>query len=131
MGATAGNATGQTGSAPTPQPTVADSDEEVAATLSAFKGWKIVQADGLDGEAIAALEKHLSTANVPSPGVNHNDEIVFEVQLRNGRAQLVLLDSKASRISNNAVVDPIRQLLKTWQAPAGMSGKVRLVLMPG
>ena len=130
-GSTAGNVTQTPVSKPAPQPTAADSDDEVAATLSAFKGWKITQADGLDGEAIAALEKHLSTANVPSPGINHDDEIVFEVQLRDGRAQLVLLDSTASKISNNAVVDPIRQLLKTWQAPAGLKGKVRLVLMPG
>ncbi len=121
---------------PAPQPTasqstVADSDEEAIETLDAFNGWTVAQADGLDGAAIAALEKHLSTANVPSPGVNHDDEIVFELQLRNGRAQLVLLDSQASNISNNAVVDPIRQLLKTWQAPAGLKGKVRLVLIPG
>ena len=115
--------------APPTKPNVADSDD-TATTLNAFMGWKVTQADGLDGAAIAALEKHLSTAAIPSPGVNHDDEIVFEVQLRNGRAQLVLLDTKASRISNNAVVAPIRQLLKIWQAPVGLNGKVRLILIP-
>jgi len=118
-------AAGQPKPVPQPESTAASSSADQTATAPA-KRWSVVQADGLDAAAIASLEQHLNRVSIAS--ATRNQQLVFELQFRNGRAQLVLLDTQASTVTDSRTLAPIRQQLKTWSAPATLGGKVRLTL---
>ncbi len=97
---------------------------EMSTSLSAPK-IQVIRSENLDAAAIASLEQHLATLTLPA---NPAGELTFELRLRRGRVQLVALDAAASTMTDQALIDALRQALQQWQPEPGLSGTVKVTL---
>jgi Ca-activated chloride channel homolog len=86
---------------------------------------QIMDADELDAEAIADLEELFQFVSL-SPGVS--GEVVWEIVVRQGRVVRVMLDDRASTLTDQPAINLIRQTLQRWQPPQSLSGTLRIKL---
>jgi Ca-activated chloride channel family protein len=86
---------------------------------------QVIDAEDLDAEATADLEDLLQFVSL-SPGVS--GEVVWEIVVRQGRVVRVMLDDRASTLSDRGAIDLIRQTLQGWQPPQSLSGTLRIKL---
>ncbi len=87
--------------------------------------WQILNAEGLDAGAIAALTQYLQSVTLPT-GVS--GETVWELSVENGRVAKVAIDSQASTLQAKDTIETIKRTLISWQPPAGLKGTLRLKL---
>ncbi|MGL4502293.1 MAG: after-VIT domain-containing protein, partial [Planktothrix sp.] len=76
-------------------------------------------------EATADLEELLQFVSL-SPGVS--GEVVWEIVVRQGQVVRVMLDDRASTLSDQGAIDQMRQTLQRWQPPQSLSGTLRIKL---
>jgi Ca-activated chloride channel homolog len=86
---------------------------------------EVISVTGLDEAAIADLTQHLQQLNFFS---GFNGEIVFEFTVNKGRVERVMLDEKASTLTDAVVVEKIKRSLLLWRVPPSTTGKVILTL---
>ncbi len=86
---------------------------------------QVIDAEDLDAEAIADLEVLLTEVTL-SPGLT--GEMVWEIVVRQGQVVRVMLDDRASTLSDQEAIDKIRQTLQRWQSPQSLSGNLRIKL---
>ncbi|MCT7983661.1 after-VIT domain-containing protein [Laspinema sp. A4] len=86
---------------------------------------QVMDADDLDAEAIADLEELFQYVSL-SPEVT--GEVVWEIVVRQGQVVRVMLDDRASTLSDQATINLIRQTLQGWQPPQSLSGTLRIKL---
>jgi Ca-activated chloride channel family protein len=86
---------------------------------------QVIDAEDLDAEATTELENLLQFVNL-SPGVT--GEVVWEIVVRQGRVVRVMLDDRASTLTDQGAIDLIRQTLQRWQPPQSLSGTLRIKL---
>ncbi|EDX73627.1 Vault protein inter-alpha-trypsin [Coleofasciculus chthonoplastes PCC 7420] len=89
----------------------------------------VVKIEGLEPEqeenAIASLTQHLQSLNLPE---GFTGEIIFEVQIRDGAVQRVILDDIESTLQDTTIVDPIRRSLLGWSTLESVTGRIRVTL---
>ncbi|MFP4103946.1 after-VIT domain-containing protein, partial [Coleofasciculus sp.] len=89
----------------------------------------VVKIEGLEPEsekdAIASLTQHLQYLNLPE---GFTGEIIFELQIRNGAVQRVILDDIESTLQDTLIVDPIRRSLLGWSTLESVTGTIRVTL---
>ncbi|MEB3278188.1 MAG: after-VIT domain-containing protein, partial [Lyngbya sp.] len=76
---------------------------------------EITETAGLDEVGIELLKQHLTTLEIPG---EFEGELVFELQVKDGRVKQVVVDEKASTLNDKAVIKLIRQRLQTWKVPS-------------
>ncbi|MCT7972322.1 VIT domain-containing protein [Laspinema olomoucense] len=86
---------------------------------------QVMDADQLDAEATTDLEELFQYVSL-SPGVT--GEVVWEIVVRQGQIVRVMLDDRASTLTDQGAIDLIRQTLQTWQPPESLSGTLRIKL---
>jgi Ca-activated chloride channel family protein len=84
-----------------------------------------MDAEDLDAEATADLEELFQFVSL-SPGVS--GEVVWEIVVRQGQVVRVMLDDRASTLTDQGAIDLIRQTLQRWQPPQSLSGTLRIKL---
>ncbi|MEQ8961078.1 MAG: after-VIT domain-containing protein, partial [Coleofasciculus sp. C2-GNP5-27] len=89
----------------------------------------VVKIEGLEPEqeenAIASLTQHLQSLNLPE---GFTGEIIFELQIRDGAIQRVILDDIESTLQDTTIVDPIRRSLLGWSISESVTGTIRVTL---
>ncbi|MEQ8386914.1 MAG: VIT domain-containing protein [Coleofasciculus sp. A1-SPW-01] len=89
----------------------------------------VVKIEGLEPEqeenAIASLTQHLQYLNLPE---GFTGEIIFEVQIRDGAVQRVILEDIESTLQDTTIVDPIRRSLLGWSTLESVTGTIRVTL---
>jgi len=90
---------------------------------------EVMKIEGLEPEqaenAIASLTQHLQSLNLPE---GFTGEIIFELQIRNGAVQRVILDDIESTLQDTTIVDPIRRSLLGWSTLESVTGTIRVTL---
>ncbi len=76
---------------------------------------EITETTGLDKVGLEGLKRHLATLAIPPV---FKGELVFELQVKNGRVKQIVVDEKASTLNDKAVIKLIRQHLQTWKVPS-------------
>jgi len=122
---TGGFSRGSAAPLPTPQP-----QSEEADTLSqGSPQLTVVKIEGLEPEqaedAIASLTQHLQYLNLPE---GFTGKIIFELQIRDGAVQRVILDDIESTLQDTTIVDPIRRSLLGWSTLESVTGTIRVTL---
>jgi Ca-activated chloride channel family protein len=110
---------------PTPQP-----QSEEADTLSqGSPQLTVVKIEGLEPEqaedAIASLTQHLQYLNLPE---GFTGKIIFELRIRDGAVQRVILDDIESTLQDTTIVDPIRRSLLGWSTLESVTETIRVTL---
>ena len=101
----------------------ADTDTETVE--EAIPRFEILQANGLDEEAIADLTRYLQYATI-APDVE--GEMVLELHFRNGRTDRILLNDVESTLMDIEVLNELKRLLLSWQPPAGVGNKLTITV---
>ncbi|MFP4411270.1 VIT domain-containing protein [Coleofasciculus sp.] len=90
---------------------------------------QVMKIEGLEPEsekdAIASLTQHLQYLNLPE---GFTGEIIFELQIRDGAVQRVILDDIESTLQDTTIVDPIRRSLLGWSTLESVTGTIRVTL---
>lgn len=85
---------------------------------------EITESTGLDEVGIEQLKQHLATLEIPG---EFEGELVFELQVKDGRVKQIVVDEKASTL-DKAVIKLIRQRLQTWKVPSSASEHIVIKL---
>ncbi|MEA5519259.1 VIT domain-containing protein [Limnoraphis robusta] len=85
---------------------------------------EITESTGLDEVGIQLLKQHLTTLAIPPV---FKGELVFELQVKDGRVKRIVIDEKASTL-DKAVIKLIRQHLQTWKVPSSASEHIVIKL---
>jgi Ca-activated chloride channel family protein len=85
----------------------------------------VVDVEGLDASLVARLEQYIQRMQ-PSPGVT--GEVVWELRVRNGSIERVLLDDRESTLRDRDTLNLMRRSLQMWQPPADLTGTIRIRL---
>ncbi len=85
----------------------------------------VVDAAGLDTSDVARLEQYLQRLQPPA-GIT--GEVVWELRIRNGIVERLLLDERESTLQDRDTLDLMRRSLQSWQPTATGTGTVRVRL---
>lgn len=100
-------------------------NEEVNLPSSLPSQLEIISVTNLDTAATNVLKSYLQQLSLPS---GFSGEIVFEFPVKKGRVTRVMLDKKASTLTEATVIDLIKRSLLAWQVPVSAAGTIRLTL---
>lgn len=100
-------------------------NEEVTSPSPLPSQIEIVSVTNLDTAATNALKSYLQQLSLPT---GFSGEIVFEFPVKKGRIKRVMLDEKASTLTEATVIDVIKRSLLAWQVPKSVAGTIRLTL---
>ncbi|MBD2122718.1 VIT domain-containing protein [Trichocoleus sp. FACHB-262] len=97
---------------------------------------QIIDATGLDVNAIALLTQHLNSNQFLAQHLEsvqllpdfRGGQVVFELQVNNGRVRQVMLNEEASSLKEQAVIEAIRRSLQAWRPPQELTATVNLTL---
>ncbi|MGB3190084.1 MAG: after-VIT domain-containing protein, partial [Limnoraphis sp.] len=92
---------------------------------SLYSAIEITETTGLDEAGIQALTQHLQTFKIPD---GFKGELVFELQVKDGRVKRVVLNEKASTLKEKAVIKLIHKHLQTWKVPISVSEQIVIKL---
>lgn len=110
-----------------PSPAAAPSMPMKAMEESVFpvQHLQIVSAIGLDENAIALLTKHLQLIQLPK---GFSGDLVFELQVNQGRVRQVVWDEQASSLKEDTVISLIRRSLLTWLPPQTINNTIQITI---
>ncbi|MEQ8997429.1 MAG: VIT domain-containing protein [Coleofasciculus sp. B1-GNL1-01] len=112
-----------------PLPTSQPQSEEADTLSQGSTQLQVIKIEGLEPEqaedAIASLTQHLQSLNLPE---GFTGEIIFELQIRDGAVQRVILDDIESTLQDTTIVDPIRRSLLGWSTLESVTGTIRVTL---
>ncbi|MGB0563029.1 MAG: VIT domain-containing protein [Spirulinaceae cyanobacterium] len=80
---------------------------------------QVAEAEGFSPEVIESLNRHFWNFAVPGEA---SGEVMFELELVDGRVQRIIWDDQASALTEDAVVQRLRAYLAYWQHPEGATG---------
>jgi Ca-activated chloride channel family protein len=100
-------------------------NEEVNLPSSLPSQLEIISVTNLDTAATNVLKSYLQQLSLPS---GFSGEIVFEFPVNKGRVTRVMLEKKASTLTEATVIDLIKRSLLAWQVPVSAAGTIRLTL---
>lgn len=104
-------------------------DEEADTLSQGSAQLTVVKIEGLEPEpekdAIASLTQHLQYLNLPE---GFTGKIIFELRIRDGAVQRVILDDIESTLEDTTIVDPIRRSLLGWSTLESVTGTIRVTL---
>ncbi|MEM8640459.1 MAG: VIT domain-containing protein [Cyanobacteria bacterium P01_G01_bin.54] len=80
---------------------------------------QVAEAEGFTPEMLESLNQHFWNFTVPGEA---SGEVVFEMELVNGRVQRVIFEDQASALTEDAVVQRLRDRLQTWWHSEGATG---------
>ncbi|WP_413163838.1 after-VIT domain-containing protein [Capilliphycus salinus ALCB114379] len=86
---------------------------------------EITETTGLDKVGIELLKQHLATLEISG---EFQGELLFELQVKDGRVKQIVVDEKASTLNDKAVIKLIRQRLQTWKVPSSASEQIVIKL---
>lgn len=86
---------------------------------------KVVSVTGLDEQMIALLTQYLESLPLHT---GCSGDLVFELQINQGRVRQVLLDEQASTFNEQTVIDVIRRSLFTWQSTKMLTTTILLTV---
>lgn len=85
----------------------------------------ITKATGLTPQQTHLLSQHLRAVSLP---LQVKGELVFELQIHQGRVRQVVLDEQASSIPDATVIAALRRSLLIWRLSDRFTGSVQLVI---
>ncbi len=88
-------------------------------------GITILKAEGLDQQAIAALNQYLQSLTLPP---QTSGDLTLELTVQNGRVRRVALDEQNSTLSVETIINTVRSHLLTWLPPSSVPGKIIITL---
>ncbi|ERT04851.1 von Willebrand factor type A domain protein [Lyngbya aestuarii BL J] len=94
-------------------------------SFATYSSIEILETTGLEEAETESLKQHLTTLKISTKS---QGELVFELQVKKGRVQQVVLDEKASTLNHKILIKRIVQHLKSWKVPSSVSEQIVIKL---